>query len=608
MDLLIPTGHDLAGWACVILAVLALTGVGRLFGGGAARLEVALVAGWGAAALVLTLWGVATQASLRGPGYALIVLGLAALRLPRLGLRGPEWRSLGRVAVLAVPLLAVMASARPSGPDTFLNILPNAAYLWDHASFPGVGRAIDHSYFPAAPYNLQIAGFIAGLVDPSFPANALIAFNLVLQLAVGLLLARLIAGVEDDVGAVPSWGATALGMLLATALNPGFDPRFDLAGYGEAGVTVTFGVSLWLTARVIGQAGGAEMRLLALALAALVGIKQDGVVLVAALLVPAALLALAGPSKGRTIAALSVAAVPAALLYLAWHWYAAAQLPGGEWAVMPRNQWQFDAVPLVLGSMLHTMAQKILFYAVLAGAIVAAVWRARRGMRDVGTCVGLLLGGAFALYSAALVWVYIAVFPREMGSEAHSYFRYSSHLGLALMVAIVLLARERAAALVARWRHAGMLPIAAMVASPLLFLAYLRFDLEPPALRVWLLAEKAAPLLDGHARVALLLPGDNGSVATMLETVLRTIPPRHPDLDLTAIATPGGQALDELAAEGFSVALVSCVPPGLDVSAPGTAALIVRDQYGWHAEAVWSYPPAPKMRWSHQLAEAPLCL
>ncbi len=264
MDLLIPTGHDLAGWACAILAVLALTGLGRL--SGAARPETALVAGWGVAALVLTLWGVVTfRQACAGPDMASSFSGIAVPRRCRaaLGLHGPEWRSLGRVAVLALPLVAVLASARPSGPDTFLNILPNAAYLWDHASFPGAGRPIDHSYFPAAPYNLQIAGFVAGLVDPSFPANVLIAFNLLLQLAAGLLLARLVGGVEDDAGAVPSWGATALGMLLATALNPGFDPRFDFAGYGEAGVTVTFGVSLWLAARVLGQAGGAEVRLLA---------------------------------------------------------------------------------------------------------------------------------------------------------------------------------------------------------------------------------------------------------------------------------------------------------------------------------------------------------
>ncbi len=252
--------------------------------------------------------------------------------------------------------------------------------------------------------------------------------------------------------------------------------------------------------------------------------------LVAALMAPAMLLALAGPAKGRTVAALIAAAVPAAVLYLAWHWYAAAQLPGGEWTIMPRDQWQFDAIPLVLGSMLHTMAQKIVFYAVLAAAVAGAVWRARSGAYDGATRVGLLLAGAFLLYSAALALVYVVVFPGAMGSDAHSYFRYCSHLGLALMVAIVLLARERAAALVARWRHAELLPIAAMIVSPLAFLPYLRFDLEPPALRVWLLAEKAAPLLEGRARVALLLPGDIGSVATMLETVLRTAPPRHPDL------------------------------------------------------------------------------
>jgi len=607
MDLLIPTGMDLAGWACVAFAALALMGLGRLLCGNATRPEAALIAGWGAAAFVLTLWGVATEASLRGPAIALVVAGFAGLCLPRSRFHRADWASLARIVVVALPLLAVMASARPSGPDTFLNILPNAAYLWDHAIFPGTGRPIDHSYFPAAPYNLQIAGYIAGLIARSFPLKALIAFNLVLQLAAGLMLARLCLAVEDDTAAAPSWGASALGMLLATALNPGFDPRFDLAGYGEPGVTVTFAFSAWAAVRLLGDASSANARVLALALTALAGIKQDGVVMVLALLAPAALLAVAGPAKGRTLMALILSAVPAGLLYLAWHAYAAAHLQQGEWNLLPRDQWQLAEIPLVLLSMLRTMAEKIVFYAVLVATIVAAAWRARDRV-DPATRAGLLLAGAFLLYSASLVLVYVAVFPREMGSEAHSYFRYSSHLGVALMAAIVLLARGWATRLGSRSRRADVMPIVAILVSPFLFLPYLRFDLEAPALRVWQLAREAAPLLKGRERLALLLPGDNGSVAAMLETVLRTAPPRRPDLDLTAVATQGRTALDALADQGFTVALVSCVPAGLDVSAPGTAALIVRDPYGWHAEAVWTYPKPPRARWSHQIADAPVCL
>ena len=75
-----------------------------------------------------------------------------------------------------------------------------------------------------------------------------------------------------------------------------------------------------------------------------------------------------------------------------------------------------------------------------------------------------------------------------------------------------------------------------VLASPLAFLPFLRFDLEPPELRVWMLAANAAPRLPDGERVALLLPGDNGSVAAMLGTVLRTARPRRPELDLKKVA------------------------------------------------------------------------
>ena len=230
LDLLVPTRADLAGWAGVAVAGLALAGLGRIVSGGRRGREGALVAGWGAAALALTLWGVATPLSLRGPAIVMVVAGLLALVLPWLRFTREDWLGMLRIALLALPLLAVLASARPSEPDTFLNFLPNAAYLYDHAAFPAAGRAAAHSYLPVAPYTLQLGAYLGGLALPAFPLGGLIAFNVMLQLAAGLFLARLVVREDGDAGAAPSWSACALGLLLATALNPGFAPRYHLTG------------------------------------------------------------------------------------------------------------------------------------------------------------------------------------------------------------------------------------------------------------------------------------------------------------------------------------------------------------------------------------------
>ena len=228
----------------------------------------------------------------------------------------------------------------------------------------------------------------------------------------------------------------------------------------------------------------------------------------------------------RALAALALAALPAAVLYLAWRRYVLTHMPQGEIAFLPIAQWRLGAVGLVLLNMLRIMAGKGLFYAVLLAAIAAAL---RRRGRDPAGRLGIMLAGCFVLYSAALVLAYIAAFPGTMGSDAHSYFRYST-----ASFAAADGGRPAAAARAARAGGVGAVRAGAadrghaghsggVPAAPPL-------RIEPPALRVWLLAQNAARFLPQHGRVALVLPGDNGSVAAILETVLRTAPPRRPEL------------------------------------------------------------------------------
>jgi hypothetical protein len=619
VSLLVPSLADLAGWAGALFAALVFLGLGRLLAQSRIAVEIALVAGWGGACCALTLWGIVTPASLRIPALALALLGAAGLVMPATRLGASEWLALLRIFAVALPLLLVMASAQPSQPDTFYNLLPNAAYLGDHGFFPADDRPPAYSYIAGAPYNMQLASFIATQMTVHFPSNAMIALNLIFQIAIGLLLARLVAGSETEPQGAPGWSSCAIGFLLALALNPGFVPRYDLSAYSEASVTVAVAVAGWLAAQILdrvarGEDARREAWLCALALTALVNIKQESVALAMGVAVGGlAVAATLQPTRRREgLPLLLAAALPAAFLYFGWRWYVLSHFAAGELKPVPMVQWNLQALPLILSNMAKAIGGKGVFYATLGASFVIFALSLRQRGRDMATRIAGVLVGVFLVYNAALIVAYVALFPGEMGTDAHSYFRYSTHLSLLLMLTLVLQMRpiwqaEWPAAVV--WKNAGQAALAlALVASPVAFLSYLRFDLEEPQLRVRELAHEAASHLAGD-KLGLLLPGDNGSVATVLETALRVLPPRRAGVELKVLNGDVSAGLADFTVSGFRSAVISCTPRDFDLAPPGHGAFLVRDEAGWHATAVWSYAPPPAgARWSTVLAEKPLCL
>jgi len=618
MEQLIPSWAELAGWGGVLVVTLLFIGCGRLVTAGRATPEAALIAGWGGASLLLTGWGVATAASMAIPAVLVMAVGAIGCLLPRTALAGADWRAIGRMLGVSLPLLLLMASARPSLPDTFLNLLPNAAYLWDHGFFPADSRPPSYSFLPGAPYNMQLVGYLVSLLTGRLALNAMIGFNLVLQLATALLLARLVAGAEEE---EPSWTAAAFGLLLATLINPGFVPRYHLSDYSEASVAVTTGFAGWFAVSALERlAAGRDARraltLLALGLAALVSIKQDSVALALSVVASSLALALLQERGGRRrgIAALLLAAVPAAALYLAWRWYVLDHFAVGELKLLPPSQWDFALIPLILRSMAADVVEKAYFFVAVVAAVLGLVWHWRRHGLDRTARLAAVFAGVTVLYNLAIVFTYIAHFPGTTSDSAHSYFRYNTHLAPLLMLTLTLLARSLAAerdwTLAGVWRRAVPVAIiAAALAGPLVFFPFLRFDLEATQQRAWLLAASAAPALDQDRRLALVLPGDNGSLATMLDALIRFAPPRHPDAALTVVDQATAASLASLAAAGYRFALLSCAPGGLAEVPPAHAALLERADARWRPVAVWSYPAADlPVRPSHVVADAPLCL
>src|SRR5262249_39222612 len=186
-----------------------------------------------------------------------------------------------------------------------------------------------HSLLPGAPYNMQFWAYFAGAALPELPASAMAHINVLLHLLVGLLLARVAQSLGREGAGAPGWGACGLGILLATGLNPGFVPRIYFAEYGEASVAACLAVAAWLAARSLGALAGRSrtgyrLWALALALAALVNIKQESAAFVAALALTTAALGLLDRRVRfwRSIVRFVPAFLPAASLYLVWRWFA----------------------------------------------------------------------------------------------------------------------------------------------------------------------------------------------------------------------------------------------------------------------------------------------
>jgi hypothetical protein len=309
-----------------------------------------------------------------------------------------------------------------------------------------------------------------------------------------------------------------------------------------------------------------------------------------------------------------LASLPSLLLYLGWRWYVLTHFELGELKNLPFDQWHIFDLPQILMNIVRTIGSKIVFFAILAAVLLVAARRWWRREFDLATRLGAMLVGTAVIYNAALLAAYVAHFEGRMGIEAHSYFRYNTHLGLLLMGTLVMFARDwRWSRFGGSWQSAmPALLIVLVLLVPLPFLRMLRFDLEVPNLRAFQLAHEAATRINDAEKLLVIVPGDNGTLPPTIEGVLRYLPPRRPHVDLTFASKPA----DVSPQLQFSRILVSCAPPDFPLVPAGQGGLLRHerdpgtvDGYESQVEATWSYPTVPAhAHWSQVLAPAPLCL
>jgi len=590
---------------------------GTIFVGRRMPPEIQIGVGWGLLCIVLTAWGVVVPLSLAIPAAGFALVALCVLALPD---RRPSlitWATLGRVMIVTLPFWLVMAPIQPSQPDTWLNLLPNAFYLVDWGRLPTAALPPSNSYLPAAPYNTQFLSYLGGLIWPNYPANGMSLINALLLLTVGLLVARAVAMPLRTIDTVPAWGALAGGVLLVTLLNPGFVPRFHLSAYGETALAATAAMSAWLfvsaqSEMAAGRRLSGALPGVGLILAAMVNAKQSGLGLVAASAGAAALMSWAEnePSLRDMLRLVGLAILPALGLYALWR-YQVSVAGVDELKPLPFAQWNWAKVPEIVASASQVVAGKTVYFGCAAAALVALPVLLRRQGWTRTTRLLTYLAFLLALYNSFLLLSYVGLFPGEMSIEAHSFFRYNTHLALVLVLALALAVRDLGIGhwLVAgRARAVGCLALVTAVLAPLGYAYRLRFDLDMPQPLVRGLATNLKSYLVDGDRLALLLPGDNDSVATMIAGVLADTPPRRRGLELLRRNTADPATLDEAARLGYRLALISCVPEGWEDLPPAQAVLLRQGADGWRPLAAWPYPAhAGERRWQGILSWGPLC-
>ncbi len=629
LDTFLPTAIQAEGLLAVFASGLVMLLLGRAILGPRVLPELAVVSGWGAICLVLTLWGASTPQTMRIPAAALVGVAAIAAVLPRGRLSAPDVIALGKLLLIGLPLIALLAAAYPSGPDTFTNQLPNAAYLYDYGQFPAANRPPMLAVWPAFPYNLQLAAFLPALLVPSFPPNVLTHVNLLLELAFALLLARSMRGPQAAGTLAPSWAAVGGGILLTTYFNPGFSPSLQFSGYGDPTIAVTVAFAAWQAERLLAALAGdrsvAEERLtLVFVLLAGVAIKQVSIFLMASVVVTAFLLGAfdrrIGPAKA--FLSLATAFLPAVLLVGVWRFYVFTHFaPDDELRFLPLKEWGFANIPAILSNMAFRIWQKLPFFVLLYGVSLSAVPVVlQRGLTPAARLFLLTLGVTL-LYTAFLIFTYISHFPREIGASAHSFFRYNTHLGLLATVAIVVYARESwirrgSPPLGQGWRAVAVAAIVLAVVAPVATAGWTRGDRRQPQPLIWDLAAWTAPYLHDGDRVALLLPGDNRSVAFMLRVAIAISQPRHTLANFDDLPRADPAALSAVHGRGDNFTLISCVPAALAASQTGQslklptgqAVLLAKTDSGWKLIGTHPYPtiPAPE-HWTTELSSGPFC-
>ncbi len=524
-DLLLPQPGRFVVIAALAAIVLLLIGLGRAVAR-SNRPDAALLSGWGVAVAAFVAVGTLTPWSFRVVAGLLLVPALGGILLlwrDRLA-EDAAWRRAGRILLLAMPLILVVAGMRASQWDELTHWLPNGHFLAAHDRFPSAAQPNPNSAWPGYPYALPLVSYAASLIAGEFSDIAGILFNLMLLIAAAWSIGALIAehfGATDAKmrSRLPEWGIAAGALLIAIPLNPSFLAKIVFTNYADSATACTLAIAAlmamrWLEA-VIAR-GGERFRLAfacGFALTVLVSLRQANLVLFA-LLVAGFVLVLLREGKLRDRAALSgLLAFPVPLLTaLLWRHYSIAEMPGGQFRVMAWTDWNLDLLPQITRSIGRVIANKGghfgLMIALLVASAVVLIRPAALHLR--ARVLSLAVAVLFLGYTTFLFLSYVSIFGDYEAANAASFWRYSTHLGMIGVFAAVLVSLPHWRLPVKWATGVSAACILIVLVLPALGVRQIRNDVEHPSDGYLLaVARDMAGLLPTGSRVDLIDPTNN---------------------------------------------------------------------------------------------------
>lgn len=513
----------------VFIVWTAVSAIGLAVAGRNAISEAAFVSGWAVVVCVFTAVGVFVRFPFTAVAIA-IAAGSGACAVV-------AWNRHGRIlptgywkaVVLTVPLVLLVSAMVPSQWDEFSHWLPSQRFLLEADDFPRQSNPETGATFPAYPYGWPFLTYLASRIAGRFVENSGNLFNVLLLLAFGLLVIRVVRialASPDPVKErnAPGWAMAALGVLAVTALNPSFVQKVVFTAYADiaTAAAVGFGAVLgWLMLEAAAAGNQRQAQANAwqcgLALLVLVSLKQAtfalflsvaGGILLAGLREPAIRLADLARSMALVLA-------PPLAGYALWRYHVRTELAEKEMGLRPISEWLIELVPDILARMALVASKKGIFFAIAVIAVIA-------GIRGLTRCRGsfdrlaIVIGTAILGYEVFLFVTYIAVFGSYDALRAASFWRYNLHLGL-LIVAFVAFAAARlwsrfVAGRIATGRVAWI-PIVAILALPMAFPEKVRFDRDGLVPYYRMVALRLAPLLPSGARIVVFDPSGSGESA-----------------------------------------------------------------------------------------------
>jgi hypothetical protein len=553
------------------VVVVAMVCIGIGVWTGARRAETALIAGWGVGGFATVVAGTLTGIGLSFVLVALAAIGAAGLMRVAISVRRGtmvfEAGLMGRAGILALPFVASAASVEPIGWDDFSHWLPNLSYLCIHDHFPTLAQP-NGSEHAGYPYALALPGFAIFLLSGRVAENAALLWNLIAMLCAAASIAAIIVQrlpavyPEQAQARSLAWIGAAIGLLFAGLASPTFVPKIFFSNMADAATGSVLAVLLsvvseWANAAGDRRATSALAFTFAFACVALVDLRQANTALFGLLILGCAVVAWKqrprpGAPEAQALAIVLSLALCASLL---WGHYAAVQIPGGQFSIIPLAEWRWGLLPSILGSIARVVFSKPGLFVLIAylGIRAALALRTADRLTPPGSAVAIVAAVVSIGMMGFLTFTYLAAnFTTPEAAAAASFWRYMGEVGpLAVLGTVAVMPLDWLSRLPVRPAAAALLGFT--VVLPLATVRLYRPDLSSPVPRLRQTALAVDAAVPRSAPLTLMDISGNGFpvVVAYYELALSqhalTLPPRT----VTTAASPFGLSVAEAANRHF---------------------------------------------------------